>query len=1769
MAPPTPDPVPLPKELPPLPVASSQFLQHVAGNPHVPVRELLKPYREYESALRAYFAQDPEHEFVQDNTVNLVDVFGEHSAAVGIERRDLEGETTEVKDRYIMQLDDKQRKKSGEKCIQSTLKDFRDNFNIFTEGALMNLDWSNVVVAGSAVLTPLLVVPDEHAESKRTLRHWYHEILAPASDIDLFLYGITDEKEAIAKIEAIETTIKDNLLWETTTIRTRNTITIVSQYPNRHVQIVLRLYRSISEILTGFDVNCSAFAYDGSRVLAPPRALTACIMQCNDIDLSRRSPSYENRLSKYSHRGFEVYCPFLDRSKIDPTIFERSFARTAGLARLLVLEALPKPEQREQYQAKRREEMGRPEVANSRLREVDRKNKKAMTTDEVAEWDFEDISGYQKFAIPYGEGYNAKKIEKLFFKKDLLLNAEWNKMNRPPHRTVNLHRHPVFFGNVADVVGDCCGFCPEPLNDEEREVAEEEGKIYVKGPITFLSDDPGRQEIGSFNPLGPEDYTDMAYVGSSQRVCEAIVDNDVDCVKSWCEQEGVDVNVRDFCGRTPLHLACLSTSTDIEVVQCLIDHGARLVARLQDGRTALHIAAARGRADMVSALLRKSAENEHQRDERKNASKTAQDTEDVEMKDAGEDGDEDDSDKDSEDSSFEDFDQIHGSDANSTRGAPTATTGGFVKVQVSAEDNALDGEEEEEIDDVYDINVTDWDYLMSPLHHAILLGNDAVIETLVSDFGADIRKPMLPRDTRYRNVNPHAFLSLILALHTENPCATVSTLLKLGASCTQATNQRDGSRTSAFHYVVKDGSLEILESLFEHDAPGALSMINNAHRTDQWSRNNIVTPLGTALFVQKDTLKLIQYLLTHGAHAQITADDIVRNLKPAQRQKITKEILDNNLKELAQPLEYAIMMDADGPLDVDIVAALLQHGADPNQMCQMALYYYSSTSSQPKDGFTPLDKVRQRIEQTLEIINDVPVRYQYGDVSYGTYEDSLLDEFPLGSYRRAAAKLHLQFLRDRAAEAKKRTDSLSESHYEKELAKKKEDAKRLLEKLLRIESLLLEAGAKTYHELYPEVLPEYLKSRGGVMETFRLPRAERSVVEVTPADPQPPKVKEFDPFKFDNPYLGEGNAVEGYLRLFEAIWRGTPEDLETVKMLTSGPSGEGENLIPALRISVKDDYRFNALFIALVRRNDEMVDLIMQIVKEQYEPAEPVVQRPQDSDTDSDEESVDEEPTVDDSGVEHNVLKCDISPWDVGWWSPLSYAIYRNSIPLLRRVLQLARAAAAASNLDRDPDSAVQEFFISELESPSLTIRQRHQYFATHLNLRSHLRLAIILGRTEILEELMKTVSFGIAYAELVQKDEVLQKALNTKHYRGLSIHGAKKKDWVNASFPAESTNESDKQQKPLHLAAYYGNLQSLQWLQSSRPWECLQEFIANNPGTQQVRLLQENGAQVLLEKGLGLKTTLLPHLVIRGWRKNSKQFGNPEATLRYLFSLSPGAMEAKTTLGLTPALFAVRERNKEAVTALVAAGADFTARDTNARNILHHLLTPHDHPTSMEIPDLQEFLSLLPPAAVANAWSQRASLTLSTPLVRFIALSAALDRPINDEILTFLLSASEGVGLFIPDIAGNLPIHELFLKRQYKAALKLLKHSPSLVAVENGNGRTPVEILEASWRGDVCSTFPEVGVPNPGEVRSNYGWHKERPVLQRELWAVLKGRPVEGGSVEVEEVRRKLVELDIARGVARRVSGIAKAPVIRDRWSAATETQEVDSDFGDVVALF
>ena len=55
------------------------------------------------------------------------------------------------------------------------------------------------------------------------------------------------------------------------------------------------------------------------------------------MDMTRRSPSYEMRLAKYSSRGYAVLIPQFEEKRVDPQLFEKRFDQLQGLARLLLL----------------------------------------------------------------------------------------------------------------------------------------------------------------------------------------------------------------------------------------------------------------------------------------------------------------------------------------------------------------------------------------------------------------------------------------------------------------------------------------------------------------------------------------------------------------------------------------------------------------------------------------------------------------------------------------------------------------------------------------------------------------------------------------------------------------------------------------------------------------------------------------------------------------------------------------------------------------------------------------------------------------------------------------------------------------------------------------------------------------------------------------------------------------------------------------------------------------------------------------------------------------------------------------------------------------------------------------------------------------------------------------------------------------------------------------------------------------------------------------
>ncbi|CAI6089098.1 unnamed protein product [Clonostachys chloroleuca] len=655
------------------------------------------------------------------------------------------------------------------------------------------MNWDNVVAAELSVVNCLLPVPEPFKQTKRTLREYYHEKFCPASDVDLFLYGLSLD-QAIEKIKQIERAIKDALLNEVTVVRTKYAITIASQYPVRHIQIVLRVYKSLSEILTGFDIDAAGGAYDGRQVYVTPRALASFITQVNHIDLTRRSPSYENRLSKYSHRNFEVYWPDLDRSRVDPTIFERNFKRTLGLARLLVLERLPTRSSRDEYLDKRRKERGRPAINRG-------------------------------YIFQMGGNIKDDHEDEPCYTRDLLLNAEWNQ-KKDDHRKVHLHRHPAFFGRVKDVVEDCCGSCPRRTTDEEIEVADKESKRYVSGKMDFIVDDPGRQEIGSFNPLTEQDWTDMACVGNTARLCQSIIDGDLDEVKDWLSQDGVDVNQSVHTGRTPLQLAVVSSTP--EFVQCLVDSGARMISRLADGRTALHLAASRDSLEIIKILMEKSLQNEQ--------------------------------------SGIKLVDEPDSDDDESM------ATASFVKIRNDENEHKdLDGSTEDP--DVFNIDVLAWDVPCSPLHLAIIAGHEDAVKMLC-DYSGDSILPVKFFD-RYNNEQGTALLTLTLAL--TRPSAKAKSMAQLLCTLGATSSQAESNGTTAFHRYVASGQKDMVDTLLEADRSGVKRAIN--HFVINGSSWNLVTVSALHTAIEQGDSILTLKLLNMGAQPTIKFETWLKSAK--------------------------------------------------------------------------------------------------------------------------------------------------------------------------------------------------------------------------------------------------------------------------------------------------------------------------------------------------------------------------------------------------------------------------------------------------------------------------------------------------------------------------------------------------------------------------------------------------------------------------------------------------------------------------------------------------------------------------------------------------------------------------------------------------------------------------------------------------------------------------------------------------------------------------
>ncbi len=177
------------------------FLAGFALAPNSKLDEVLEPAISFERELRRLFADEPEHSRLRHPFMGLLSVFDipEYPHTLRARPRTIPTIPDEESGRtgneqFIFPLPDQKRYSKDEPITVGSFEAFLHSWQIFSEGSLQEINWDNVVVAGGSVLACISPVPKEFMSSKRSLREYFQQKEYLSSDIDLFLWGLSQSE---------------------------------------------------------------------------------------------------------------------------------------------------------------------------------------------------------------------------------------------------------------------------------------------------------------------------------------------------------------------------------------------------------------------------------------------------------------------------------------------------------------------------------------------------------------------------------------------------------------------------------------------------------------------------------------------------------------------------------------------------------------------------------------------------------------------------------------------------------------------------------------------------------------------------------------------------------------------------------------------------------------------------------------------------------------------------------------------------------------------------------------------------------------------------------------------------------------------------------------------------------------------------------------------------------------------------------------------------------------------------------------------------------------------------------------------------------------------------------------------------------------------------------------------------------------------------------------------------------------------------------------
>lgn len=713
---------------------------------------------------------------------------------------------------------------------------------------------------------------------------------------------------------------------------------------------------------------------------------------------------------------------------------------------------------------------------------------------------------------------------------------------------------------------------------------------------------------------------------------------------------------------------------------------------------------------------------------------------------------------------------------------------------------------------------------MSPLHCAIINGHLDIIELLVSEYGSDVLLPVKLIDLDSKNARG-AIMTIVLALFLPSDDAekVVKLLLRLGASSAQG----DMNQISAFHYLVSKRKSDLLKILLEDDKPAALSVVNNIGFA---TSNSFVTPLLTA--IERGYSEMVSQLLSIGAKPEISFDDWIKvylEKNPWSRNNTSENNIIAFRTQMNQPVIAAANVASGTTVDM-----LVAKGADPATLdpsaydfvLRQSKYAYFNTS---RRGDALLDLIQKKLKELRN--------YGLSSASSHNRPEILKEEEHYTQGLIEGTYQYWSVVKDFQAHKvvnQNKWKSYEKSMEEKEIpegeAQKKAAIAKVIKELESTERTLIAAGAKPFAEMYPEISknPKELTS---------------NLYAYSPPEPAKPKPYQSS-VSFNVPDINHAKK-NGYIRLFEAAWNG---DSDAIKSLTLAPwESEKEPANSPLQIAVQDSNGFSPFSLAVLRGHLDLARSIVSISMAQYHKDDNKSQRQRwmmntdDSDCeDSDDENVlpifselvSDKFTVDNLGEVSNVVKSRVMPStmmaltckvkrfddsvvkDSGLSSLLEHAVTTDNMEILKLIIELGAEQQAL--LAEEPD---------DRRCYSMDV--------------SVFDLAIKLGRTAMIAEMIESTGVGIPLNEFVQNSGVEEKS-KPKYYQGLSVGGKKRADWAEA--PSDYAHVGEYHNNPLLEAAFLGSIESVEWFMSDAPMRRYKEFAAKNKSDKRIKTLHESG---------------------------------------------------------------------------------------------------------------------------------------------------------------------------------------------------------------------------------------------------------------------------------------------------------------------------------------